>query len=87
MTILFIVLQISLVFAIVFWAMSFAHKRAQESLRVSLLSWVAHRKIDCEELAKKRKGNNFGDQIYRAAMKGNADAYLSVIDALNQIKQ
>lgn len=40
---------------------------------------------ECMDARAKRKGNNFGDQIFRATIKGQEDAFRATVDILKQL--
>lgn len=74
------------VIGLMFWFYQRVHDRARRDLRAQIISFCSSNFDECNKLVGKRKGNNFNDQMYRAAMKGNADAYRSVADALRSIE-
>lgn len=83
-TALLILAHVCLTVGILFFFYGRAYKRGCNDTRASLIGFAGHRAIDCDVLARKRKGNNFGDQMYRAALKGNADAYRDIANTLRE---
>lgn len=86
MNTLVIVALISLQIGVFFWSYSRSYKRGRQELKDTLRQWALDNAHECERLMAKRKGNNFGDQMYRASMKGNADAFLDMEEALLKIQ-
>jgi len=82
LTVLLSLLPLSLSIAVMFFFFDRVAKRARRDLIVYLIDVYGQAQNECIDLAKRRKGNNFGDQMFRADARGAAEAYRNASDVL-----
>lgn len=75
------------VIGVMFFFYDRVYKHGRKDALKTISDWAANESRACSALAQKRKGNNFGDQMYRAAIKGHVDAFDSVVFAAHTLDQ